>query len=241
MSLSVNNHLGGTITGLSGASITTGNAKTAKVSSFGKGKAQTKKAIKYNSKEISSQLLRAKKSRTAATVLSKAKSSVSNLQRCLGTGEYDDGEVRIALAHAKRMVKCAQSKVNNLKEEENLQRKYEREKKVKERQQKSEVKRRAHQKERNLEQKIASEELQKIQKEKSQRQEILRKRRLHRNEEHGKVSEADMKYLKSTIDYMQNGYSVQTDSVTVQLSDAGMQMSHLQQAESTSPSPSSDF
>ena len=87
------------------------------------------------------------------------KRQVNNLQHCLGTGEYDDSEVQIALAHAKRMVKCAQSKVSNLKQEENLQRKYEREKSAKEMQQKSEVKRRVHQKENDLKQKMATEEI----------------------------------------------------------------------------------
>ena len=52
----------------------------------------TKKSLNYNAKQISSQLIRATKSRTAAAVLTKAKSTVNNLQHCLGTGEYDDSE-----------------------------------------------------------------------------------------------------------------------------------------------------
>ena len=64
---------------------------------------QPKNLLNYNAKQISSQLIRATKSRTAAAVLTKAKSTVNNLQHCLGTGEDDDSEVQIALAHAKRM------------------------------------------------------------------------------------------------------------------------------------------
>ena len=59
--------------------------------------------------------------------------------------------------------------MSNLKQEENLQRKYEREKSAKEMQQKSEVKRRVHQKENDLKQKMATEEIQQVQKEKSRR------------------------------------------------------------------------
>ena len=125
MNLTVNNYLGGTMNGFSTATINTRNTGISKSSSFSTGKS-TKKSLNYNAKQISSQLIRATKSRTAAAVLTKAKSTVNNLQHCLGTWEYDDSEVQIALAHAKRMVKCAQSKVSNLKQEENLQRKYER-------------------------------------------------------------------------------------------------------------------
>lgn len=166
-----------------------------------------------------------------AAVLTKAKSTVNNLQHCLGTGEYDDSEVQIALAHAKRMVKCAQSKVSNLKQEENLQRKYEREKSAKEMQQKSEVKRRVHQKENDLKQKMATEEIQQVQKEKSRRQEIIRKRRMHRNEERSNINEADMKYLQNTMDYKHGGISTAAGAATVDLSYVGLQMSELQQME----------
>ena len=230
MNLTVNNYLGGTMNGFSTATINTRNTGISKSSSFSTGKS-TKKSLNYNAKQISSQLIRATKSRTAAAVLTKAKSTVNNLQHCLGTGEYDDSEVQIALAHAKRMVKCAQSKVSNLKQEENLQRKYEREKSAKEMQQKSEVKRRVHQKENNLKQKMATEEIQQVQKEKSRRQEIIRKRRMHRNEERSNINEADMKYLQNTMDYKHGGNSTAAGAVTVDLSYVGLQMSELQQME----------
>ena len=210
MNLTVSNYFGGTMNGFSTATI---------------------KSLNYNAKQISSQLIRATKSRTAAAVLTKAKSTVNNLQHCLGTGEYDDSEVQIALAHAKRMVKCAQSKVSNLKQEENLQRKYEREKSAKEMQQKSEVKRRVHQKENDLKQKMATEEIQQVQKEKSRRQEIIRKRRMHRNEERSNINEADMKYLQNTMDYKHGGISTAAGAATVDLSYVGLQMSELQQME----------
>ena len=49
------------------------------------------------------------------------------LQRCKASDQYHDSEVEIALAHAKRMVKCAQLKVSNLKQEEVLKKSSERE------------------------------------------------------------------------------------------------------------------
>lgn len=218
MNLTVNNYLSGTMNGFSNATVNTKSTGASTVSSFCTGKSQTKKSLNYNAKQLSSQILRATKSRTASAALYKAKSTVNNLQRCLKTGEYDDGEVEIALAHAKRMVKCAQSKVSNLKQEESLQRKYE-------------VKRRVHQKENDLKQKMAAEEIQQLQKEKSRHQEIIRKRRMHRNEERGKISEADMKYLENTMDYKHGDSSTANDAVAVDLSYVGLQMSELQQME----------
>lgn len=233
MNLFINNNQGGTSAGIAGASITTGNTVISQSGTLGTGKSRSKKSLKYNSKEISAQILRATKSRTAATVLTKAKNTVSNLRRCLGTGEYNDSEVEAALAHAKRMVKCAQSKVNHLREEENLQRKYERRKVSKERQQKSEIKRRVHQKEQDLEQKMAMEELEQARRQKSDKQEIVRKKRMHRSDELGKINEADMKYLQSTIDNQKSTGLTGNTSAIVELSDAGIRMSELQQAQST--------
>lgn len=187
-----------------------------------------KKQLNYNSKEISSQLVRAKKSRNAAMVLTRAKSRVSSLQRCLGTGQYNDNEVRIALAHAKRMVKCAQMKVANLKEEEQLKHRNEREHTDKERQQKSEIKRRTAQKERNLEQKVMLEETQQILKEKERRQELLRRQRIHRNQERGKISDADLKYLKDRMGSKSSGAD---SSVAIELSMQAVGLSELKLSE----------
>lgn len=235
MSISVNSNLGGTAAGIAGGTLTIKNTRdsNARVQSMSRsGSSKVRKKLNYNSREISAQLMRASKSRNASGVLARAKSKVSHLQRCLGTGQYDDGEVRVAIAHAKRMVKCAQSKVRNLKEEENLERKFEKEKEAREQQQKNEVKRRVHQKEQDLRQKMATEEIQQMRQEKAKRQEIMRKRRLHRNQERGKISEADMKYLQDTIDYMHNSGQVDTTAVSIALSDAAVMMSELQQVES---------
>ena len=72
MNLTVSNYLGGTMNGFSTATINTRNTGISKSSSFSTRKS-TKKSLNYNAKQISSQLIRATKSRTAAAVLTKAK------------------------------------------------------------------------------------------------------------------------------------------------------------------------
>lgn len=232
MNLTINNYVSSTQTGLSNGTLNTGKNRTTETTSFRTGKSKAKKMLHYNAKSLSAQILRATKSRTASTALVKAKNTVSSLKRCLGTGEYNDSEVEVALAHAKKMVKCAQAKVTNLKQEEALQRKYIREKSAKEQQQKSEVKRRVHQKEQDLKEKVVTEELQQIQKEKKQKQELTRKRQMHRKTERNELNEADMKYLQDTMEYRHENH-VDCSSVSVDLSSAGMSMNELKQIEAS--------
>ena len=57
----------------------------------------TKKKLNYNYKEVSNQLLRAKKPQGAANALTKAKSRLATLQRYAATGEYDSKEISAAV------------------------------------------------------------------------------------------------------------------------------------------------
>lgn len=116
----------------------------------------TKKKLNYNYKEVSNQLLRAKKPQGAANALTKAKSRLATLQRYAATGEYDSKEISAAVAHARRMVECAQLKVRHLKQEEIENRKYKSENKSEVTQKKGEIKRRAANKERELKEKLQS-------------------------------------------------------------------------------------
>lgn len=185
------------------------------------------KRLNYNHREISGQLVRAKKAQSAATILTRAKSRLAFLQRCAGTGQYDQKEIANALAHARRMVRCAQMKVRNLKEEEQEQKKHGNESESEIQQKKSEIKRRAAQKERELKNKANIEVTQQVLKEKSRRQEILRKRRMHRNEERGKINEADMKYIKGELERQPAGYS-QEQGVYLELSASAAALTELQ-------------
>ena len=122
----------------------------------------SKKQLNYNHRDISGQLLRAKKPQSASAALTRAKSKVSMLQRAAASGQYDSKEVANALAHARRMVRCAQLKVRNLREEEREQQSAQKENNGKSQQKEHEVKRRVAQKERQLKQKVSIENTQEV-------------------------------------------------------------------------------
>lgn len=185
------------------------------------------KRLNYNHREISGQLVRAKKVQSASTVLTRAKGKLAALQRCAGTGQYDQKEVTNAIAHARRMVRCAQLKVKHLKEEESEQKSHQKKSGNETQERKNEIKRRAAQKERSLEQKIDMELAQQAQKEKSRQIALAQKRRMHRSEERGKITEADMKYLKGQTenDRSQAGDGQMFDSgVFLELSAAAAEL-----------------
>lgn len=193
-----------------------------------------KKQLNYNPREIRSALMRASKSQSAGKVLCQAKSKLSSLLKCKGTGQYNETELTNAIIHARRMVRCAQMKTRNLKQEEQLQKKYTKEAKEEEQSRKNEIKLRVKQKERNLEQKANIEKQQKILKIKTRNQELIRKRRMHRTMERGKMDEADMEYKKNQ-DRAAHGYPATTgyefmpiDGVDLELSDAGIKLTEEQ-------------
>lgn len=201
-------------------------------------RSSTKKRLNYNYRDVSSQLMRAKKPQGAATALSRAKSKVNTLKRMAATGNYDSREIANALAHAKRMVECAQSKMQNLKEEEREERKYNQKNRAEKQKVKGEVKRRVASREQHLKEKVRIETIHKVQAKKTRRQQMMQKRRTHRREELGKINEADMKYLKGQMDAQKSGGYTQTDGVVydlsaqaAMLSEAQMQLQAQQAAE----------
>ncbi len=84
-------------------------------------KNKKKKKVSYDANEIPSQLMRATHSVGVGQILIRANSRLQQLQMCAATGEYDVNALRAAISHAKRMVKCARKKLNNLEEEEQLE------------------------------------------------------------------------------------------------------------------------
>lgn len=190
-----------------------------------------KKKLKYNPREIANQLQRMSKSRNAAVVLTRAKSKVAVLQAAKASGQYKDSDIRVAMAHARRMVECSRMKVRNLKEEELIKSRDNRDHTVKEQKKRAEVKRRVHQKEQDIKLKMAIEENQQILKEKMRRQVLSQKRRMHRSEEQGKITEADMKYLQRMGEGDQPAYSIDLGSVALELSFAAEQLAQLQRIE----------
>lgn len=109
-------------TGMSGMALSGMSVSCTRSSSFSKSKSG-KKSLSYNPKEISSQIMRAKKAVRASQVLSRARAKLAMLKRAQATGEYDLVELENAIAHAKRMIDCASMKVNNLREEDRLRKK----------------------------------------------------------------------------------------------------------------------
>ncbi len=100
-----------------------GSMKTASVFvRSGQKSTGTKKRLNYNYREVSSQLLRAKKVQGAANALVRARQKLSSLLRSAASGDYDSRELANATAHARKMVECARLKLNHLKEETAAQR-----------------------------------------------------------------------------------------------------------------------
>lgn len=121
MGVAANGGLNGSLTGFSGRVSGTGTSASSQLAMMEKIRRKNqrpKKKLNYNPREIANQLQRVTKSRNAATVLTRAKSKVAVLQSAKASGQYKDSDVRIALAHARRMVECTRLKMRNLKEEE---------------------------------------------------------------------------------------------------------------------------
>ena len=185
----------------------------------------SKKQLNYNHRDISGQL-------SASAALTRAKSKVSMLQRAAASGQYDSKEVANALAHARRMVRCAQLKVRNLREEEREQQSAQKENSGKSQKKEHEVKRRVAQKERQLKQKVSIENTQEVLRQKKKKNEIAQKQQRHRSQERGKIAEADFKYIKSQLEAGKGfggGSSYCEDSgFTLDISDAAMSMVELE-------------
>lgn len=189
-----------------------------------------KKQLNYNPRELSSAILRAHKAQAAGRVTAMAKMKLSSLLKCKGTGQYNEGELATAIAHAKAMVRCGQLKTQNLRQEEREKKHFEAEVKAELRQEKNKIKARVARKERDLEQKSSVERMNRVQKEKSQKRELMRKKKFHRSHERSKLNEADMDYLKQKIHDMRSEGSAAetTPGVTLDLSAEAMQMTDVQ-------------
>lgn len=170
----------------SGSSDRTGKKtaqKYGKYNGYGaqKSKSQTrKKKLNYNSRDVRFALARAVKSQSAGMVLSSAKSRLVSLLKCKGTGMYEENELNAAITHARRMVRCAQLKVRNLKKEEAQQRR-------------NEKAARDEDKDQGIEQ------FQKALRQKQRKLELAKKRRMHRILERAKMEQADDEYKAKQI------------------------------------------
>lgn len=76
------------------------------------------KKVQYNFKRISSQILKSKTSGGARKAVASARRQVAQLKRKLKSGEYDDKELEIAIAHAEKIERVAKKRMKHLQEEE---------------------------------------------------------------------------------------------------------------------------
>lgn len=221
---------GVTVTGLNGqkkyGTVGTGQKKSIRqIQQAQQNRYVIKKRLNYSPQEISSQILRANKAQSASIVLVRAKSKLGVIKRCLGTGQYNDNEVRPAINHAQRMVLVASKKVQNLREEERESRNYKKKKILKKQERKRELKAAVEKKKEEILNAKLMEEMQEVQREKRQRIEMERKRRMHRDAERGKIAEADLKYLKDLTDEQYDSkYDMDISGVvcTISASAAGL-------------------
>ncbi|MEY8234452.1 hypothetical protein AALA36_01830 [Lachnospiraceae bacterium 66-29] len=160
-------------------------------------KKMPKKQLNYNPREIRNALLLAHDSQSAGRVMVQAKGKLSSLAKWKGSGQFDEKQLANAITHARRMVQCAQMKNRNLKKEEQLQKRYAHQEKMEEQKKRIEIKHQVQQKKMVLEQKQKMAKVQKVQKERQHMEELLRKRRMNRLKERGKMNEADEEYQKN--------------------------------------------
>ncbi len=82
-----------------------------------------KKSLQYNFKEISVQIMMAKTPGSARSVAAKARRKTGLLQRKQRNGEYDEQELKMAIAHAKKLERIAKKRMKHLQEEEKAKQK----------------------------------------------------------------------------------------------------------------------
>lgn len=80
------------------------------------------KKLQYNFKLISSQIMRAKTSSSAAKAVSSAKRMVAQLRRKRKSSEYDGEELEAAIMHAQAMERVAKKHLKNVQQEERVAR-----------------------------------------------------------------------------------------------------------------------
>lgn len=155
-----------------------------------------KKKLNYNPREISSALRRTSKSGNAAVVLSKARAKLSTLLKCKSSGMYDDKELRIAIEHAEKLVRCGKMKVAHLKQEEQ-QRKLNDKAEKQERKKHGET---AQRSENHRKQELMQQEKVMLRRIKDRERSLSQTSTDHRNKERKELDEADLEYMKRCID-----------------------------------------
>ena len=183
----------------------------------------TKQPVNYSFRIVSAAIARAKNVNQASNALTSANSALSALRRKSASGQYNDDELQIAINHAKKMVRVARKKVQNIRRESQME---------------SDDKGTVHRKQNETGQKIvrrrkqadekedALQELQLLKKQMKTRRE--QEKYSHRRHEGQNLMSADMEYLQKMIRLLKNeGFgtinnTVDATVVDVQAGMAGM-------------------
>lgn len=183
----------------------------------------TKQPVNYSFRKVSAAIARAKNMNQASNALTSANSALSALRRKSASGQYNDDELQIAINHAKKMVRVARKKVQNIRRESQME---------------SDDKGTVHRKQNETGQKIvrrrkkadekedALQELQLLKKQMKTRRE--QEKYSHRRHEGQNLMSADMEYLQKMIRLLKNeGFgtinnTVDATVVDVQAGMAGM-------------------
>lgn len=181
-----------------------------------------KKRLPYNFKQLSRQIIQAKTSDSARSLVSKMQAKLSWLYKKLKSGEYSEREVSAAIIHAASMERIAKRKVKHLEEEETAENgggigsagedeeiygKDELKESMKENQEISdEMMRKMMEEIEELEKELAEDAMAEMQDMLScapgdmSEKEIDELKRKHRNSEEKQLTKADLRYLKALFD-----------------------------------------
>ena len=105
---------------ISGNVVATIRTKSSSRSSKSSKSNKKKKALQYNFKQISTQIMQSKTPTSARRVMTKARGKVAELLRKQSAGEFDDRELRAAIIHAKKMERIAKKRMKHLQQEEEI-------------------------------------------------------------------------------------------------------------------------
>ena len=233
------NQIANTSTSLYGTKTSLSMVDRQRLAQQKKAKAKAKKKnLNYNRREVSSQVLRANKLGTVARALATARTKVATLRRSVGTGQYDENELRSAIAHAESIVKTAKKKLGNLKEEQLKEKRVSREKQANTL--KSQVKKqRVRAKHQRIKRELSTKRQQTERQMRAKELRVKQLRRRHRGEELADVAEADLKYIKDMDRYRRykgaessgTNTTDTTGTTALEIGDSAMQLSDLERAE----------
>lgn len=160
----------------------------------------TKQPVNYSFRKVSAAIARAKNVNQASNALTSANSALSALRRKSASGQYNDDELQIAINHAKKMVRVARKKVQNIRRESQME---------------SDDKGTVHRKQNETGQKMvrrrqqagekadALQELELLKKQLKTRRE--QEKYSHRRHEGQNLMSADMEYLQKMIRLLKSG------------------------------------